>query len=387
MSRRLNWPLALAATALAACVFWFAASAHVQRACTVMDTPYLPLCPVAAPDAAATQNQLRQRIEASPGDAWAWTRLLVASGSAPPDGVIQAASVVAPNHKNVLRWRAAKALEQGDHAKGVEVLVQMVAMRGDGDAAKVLARIAQTPEGIALLRPHLGTARKWLPGVLAQMSAPALPPGRALPLVAAALEAGTMPEDARRAYMRSLKSSGQWLDAYGLWLSHHKDAVPLLYNAGFDQPLELDGFDWEFTPVLRSRTGVAISQASVARRGLILELEFTGRAFTAPILRQHVFFPPGSYRLGGDYASKLRSEGGLTWNVACTFGNQQVVGSSPPLPDTGGSWRRFQFDFTVPGDCGPVATLQLVPTATYEAAAGTRGQFSLDAFSLARTTR
>jgi hypothetical protein len=161
----------------------------------------------------------------------------------------------------------------------------------------------------------------------------------------------------------------------------------LLYNAGFDQPLELDGFDWEFTPVLRSRTGVAISQASVARRGLTLDLEFTGRAFTAPILRQHVFFPPGSYRLAGDYASKLRSEGGLTWNVACTFGNKQVVGSSPPLRDTGGSWRRFQLDFTIPNDCGPVATLQLMPTAAYEAAAGMRGQFSLDAFSLARTTR
>lgn len=373
------------AAAIALGVFWLAASAHLQRACTVMDTPYLPLCPAAPTDPAALQDQLRERLAANPGDAWAWTRLLVTPG-APSEGVIRAAAAVAPNHPNVLRWRAAKALEQGRNAQGVEVLVQMVSTRGSGDAARLLAQIAASPEGLALLRPHLGKADRWLPGVLAHLSGLKMPPGLALPLVAAALEKGTLTDSARRAYMRSLKASGQWLDAYGLWLAHHKDPVPLLYNGGFDQPLELDGFDWEFTPVLRSRAGVVVGQATVARRGLVLDLDFTGRGFSPPILRQHVFAPPGAYRLTGEYASRLRSESGLTWSIACTSGAKAVVGRSPPLQETGGAWTRFQVEFTIPPDCGPVAVFQLMPTAAYEAVTGMRGQFSLDGFSLARST-
>ncbi|QJW83702.1 hypothetical protein HK414_05575 [Ramlibacter terrae] len=264
------------------------------------------------------------------------TRLLVANGD-PSESVTTAASTVAPNHPNVLRWRALRALQAGEHAKGIEVLVQMVDKRESVDAARLLARIATDREGITLLRPHLPDAERWLPAVLAQFPSLSLPAGAALPLVAAALEAGSLPDDARRSYMRFLKGSGQWLDAYGLWLVYQKEVVPLLYNAGFDQPLEADGFDWEFTPVARSRAGVTVSQSMVARRGLVLELEFTGRRFTPSILRQHVFAPPGTYRLAGEYASKLRSEAGLVWSIGCGTGDKNLVGSSPPLLETGGS--------------------------------------------------
>lgn len=381
-----KWVLAVLAATVAVGVFWLAAAAHLQRACTVMDTPYLPLCPDAAPDAAGSREQLRERIGANPGDAWAWTKLLVAGEGPPPEPVIRAATVVAPNHPNVLRWRAAKAFERGEYAEAVDVLVQMVAARGSGHAAQVLARLAATPEGQALLRPHLDRADRWLPSVISHMSTLKLPPGAALPLVAEALEKRTLPAAARHGYMRSLKAGGHWLDAYGLWLAHHKQAVPLLYNGSFDQPLEQDGFDWEFSPVARSRAGVILGQAAVARRGLVLDLEFTGRSFTTPILRQYVFAPPGAYRLAGEYMSKLRSESGLTWTVACTSGAKAVAGRSGALQPTGGIWKTFQVEFTIPADCGPVASVQLEPTAAYEAAAGIRGQLALDAFSLARTT-
>jgi hypothetical protein len=122
----------------------------------------------------------------------------------------------------------------------------------------------------------------------------------------------------------------------------------------------------------------------VARRGLVLDIEFTGRRFSTPILRQFVFLAPGTYRVRGEYmANKLRSEEGLAWRVQCTSSDRRVVGSSPPLGDTGGVWKVVEFTFSVPADCGPVASLQLEPVGTYEAATGLRGLAAFDGFSLA----
>jgi hypothetical protein len=369
--------------ALALALLWVAASAHLHRACTVMDAPYLPLCEPGASD--TDKQELETRVRRNPGDATAWTRLLVASGAGATK-VLQAAAAVAPNNANVLRWRAAEALDQRKYEQAVPLLVTMLEARGSQEAARILAQLMAAPEGVALMRPHLDQAEQWLPSVLAAMPSLKIPPGQALPLVAEAMDKGALPDQARRAYMRSLKAAGQWLDAYGLWLAHQKQVVPLLYNGGFDQAFEPDGFDWEFSPVARSKAGVVIEQEAIARRGLVLGIEFTGRGFTSPILRQYVFAPPGTYRLRGEYmGAKLRSENGLAWVVACPSGAKAGVARSTALQDTGGVWKPMEIEFTVPADCGPVASIQLEPAASYEAAIGMKGSVAFDNFGLTRT--
>ena len=374
-----------AALAVAAVLFWFAVEAHLRSACVEQDTPYLPLCPAPLSDPDAVREGLKQRLARNPGDAWAWTSLLVAGTPMQAEGVLPGAVLAAPHNHNVARWQAAQALQQGQFPQGVALLVEILRHRGSPDSARVLAQIAVTPQGLALLRPHLDTAADWLPQVIAGAAALKMPPGDLLPLVAAAVDKDALPDEARRAYMRSLKASGQWLDAYGLWVSHHKEVVPLLYNAGFDQSIEADGFDWEFTTAPRSRAGVLIEQEAVARRGLVLDIDFTGRSFTSPILRQFLFLAPGTYRVRGEYmAPKLRSEQGLAWFVQCTAGRKSVLGRSEGLRETGGVWKSFQFDFNVPADCGAVASLQLDPAAAFEATTGIKGSVSFDAFSLTR---
>jgi hypothetical protein len=380
-----RWTVAIAATAVAVVLFLGATHAHLRRACVELDTPYLPLCPEPPTEPDAVRDGLRQRIARNPGDATAWSRLLVTESQAHRDAVLRGAAVVAPHNHNVARWRAAHALEKGEVAESVALFVQILRHRSSAESARVLAQLAATPQGPQLLRPHLAYSNEWLPQVLGATSTLKMPPGEVLPVVAEALQQGGLPDDARQAYMRSLKSGGYWLDAYGLWLVQHKDLVPLLYNGGFDQPFEPDGFDWEFTPAPRSRSGVVLEQEAVARRGLVLGMEFTGRSFTAPILRQYVFAAPGGYRLRGEYmASKLRSESGLTWTVLCTAG-RKVVGRTSALQDTGGVWKTLELEFNVPADCGVVASLQLEPTAQFEAAAGMRGHVAFDAFSLTRS--
>lgn len=381
-----RWTLAAAAIAAAAVLFFCAVQVHLRSACVEQDTPYLPLCPEAPTDPAALRQELRDRIARDPGDSTAWTRLLVSETPEGSEAVLPGAALAAPNNHNVARWRAAQAFRKGQVTEGIALLVQIVSNRNSTETSGVLAQVAAGPQGLELMRPHLATAKDWLPSVIGASTALKQSPGDLLPLVAAAQERGTLPEQTRQAYMRALKASGQWLDAYGLWVSQHKDMVPLLFNSGFDQAIESDGFDWEFVNAPRSRAGVLVDQEAVARRGLVLDIDFTGRSFTGPVVRQYLFLPPGGYRLHGEYmASRLRSEQGLAWGVQCLIGQRPVIGKSPALPDTGGVWKAFEFEFVVPPECGAVASLQLDPAAAYEATTGIKGHVAFDAFSLTRT--
>lgn len=374
------------ACAVAAGLLWAAASAHLERSCTVRDTPYLSLCAEPPEDIAASRAALRQRIQDNPGDSTAWTRLLGSGEASVSDAVLRGAAAVAPYHPAVLRWRAAKAVEAGRLQDAVTLLVYLLHYRGSAEAALILGRIIAIENGVEMLRPHLHTAEHWLLPVLVTLPSLNIPHAQALPLVAAALEQGGLTDGARRWYMHSLKANGQWLDAYGLWLAYQKQPVPLLYNGGFDQAFEQDGFDWEFTPAPRSKAGVILEQVTVARRGLVLEADFTGRAFASPILRQYVFAPSGTYRLRGEYmGSKLRTDSGLTWAVVCSSGRKALAGRSEGLKDTGGVWKTLEVEFTVPPDCGPVASLQLEPATAFEATAGMKGTVAFDNFSLLRT--
>ncbi|MDB5861538.1 MAG: hypothetical protein JWQ76_5227 [Ramlibacter sp.] len=375
--------LALAVAAVA--IFWLAASAHLERTCTLLDTPYLPLCSASTPSVTASAEELRRRIARNPGDSDAWTKLMVLQPGVRNDALLRGATQLAPNNPNVLRSRAGRALERRDMPAAVALLLEMVRYRNSGEAAQVLAQMMASAEGAALLRPQLADAKEWLPQVLASTAAQKLPLGRPLPLVLEAIEKDSFPPEAQRSYMRSLKSGGYWLDAYGLWLAQHKQELPLLYNASFDEAFEPDGFDWEFPVVARSRAGSLMDQPAVARRGRVLEIEFTGRHLARPMAGQYVFVAPGSYRFRGDYmGAKFRSQEGLVWAVRCMNGGNGAVARSQPLQDTGTVWRSFELLFNVPDNCGPVVSIQLDVAADFEAAVGLRGTMSFDSLSLVR---
>lgn len=372
-------------TALSAALLWVAASAHLRYSCTVKDTPYLPLCFDTTSEPQQRRSELLDRIHRNPGDAWAWSLLVPVAGESEKDDILRAATSVAPNNATVLRWRAASALERGDLKEGITLLIQLLEHRNSGEAARVLAQLMGDPEAQPVLHAHLRDSRSWLPRVITTMKELKLPPGDALPLVVEAAKQDALPVPTRRMYMQLLRGSGQLLDAYGLWVTLHKREVPLLYNGSFDQALVPDGFDWEFTFVTRSRAGVIVEQQPVAKRGMVLSLDFTGKRFPLPIVRQYIFAPAGSYRLEGQYmASKLRSEGGLTWVVQCPSTGESLMPRSSAMQDSGGLWRTVELEVRVPADCGPIASLELHPVHRYEATSGIKGHVELDALQITR---
>jgi len=375
---------ALAGIVTAAALVWLSATVHLERACVLLDTPYLPLCPETVSDA-EQGRALRARIAANPGDSGAWVALTHLERGGPGNALLRAAFILAPTDPNVLMWRVGEALSAGQLPQAVELLVQLIEHRGKGEAVQALTNIVATGEGAPLLRPHLARAGRWLPQVLASLAAMKLPLTSAQPLVAEAWAQGAITRQTLQTYIRALKADEKWVDAYALWLTQQQGPTPLLYNGLFDQPFQPDGFDWEVTPALASRAGALVSQRGRGNRGQILEIQFTGRPLAVPIIRQHVFAAPGRYLLRGQYmGSRLRTEQGLAWAVRCSSRSAAapLAGRSIGLADTAGAWKSFQFSVAIPSDCGTVVSLQLETLAPFEASVGLKGVAAFDALEL-----
>jgi hypothetical protein len=382
----LRLTIAAAGLLVAAVLAWLAVSTHLARACTVMDTPYLPLCrdpeTLSKPERTA---MLAARVARNPGDSDAWIRLTHVDRSAREKSLLSAAFALAPTDTNVLMWRVGDALQRSDEPMAIGLLVQLIEQRGKAEAAQALAQIVASGSGTQLLLPYLASAEKWLPSVLITLPAMKLPIESALPLLAHASERKTVSQRTVDSFIRDLKTAGRWADAYGLWLAQQKEATPLLHNGGFDHLFQPDGFDWEVTPVLPSKAGAIVTQRNLTRRGPVIEVEFTGRAVTVPLLRQYLFLAPGKYLLRGSFmSSRLRTEQGLAWLGRCINSKsaKAVAGRSAGLTDTAGVWQQFQFELLVPADCGLVTSLQLETSAPSEAAAGFKGRAYFDAFEL-----
>jgi hypothetical protein len=379
--------VALGASA-AALLLWLSVDANIRRSCAVRDATLDAICAdVPALDSVSRLAELRHRISGNPGDSGAYAGLAHFPHEPDRPALLRAATALAPNDPNVLRARAALALEENRLADAATHLVQLTDHYHHltQEPARTLVWMIAAGHG-ALLEQHLKPGSRWFPLAMATMVELKAPVAPALPLLSRAGEIGAISPERISVFIRVLKAEGSWVDAYGLWLAQHKGRVPILYNASFDQPLQADSFDWEVTPVRPGREGASVTTRSLSGRGQVVEIAYTGRSMPIPILRQYLFLAPGRYRLSGQYmTSKLRTEGGLAWSIRCVNTAQRPAGRTSALGDTRGEWLPLSFEVNLPENCGPVASLQLETFDEYESTAGIRGRALFDSFSLVRT--
>jgi hypothetical protein len=373
--------LVLCGVATAILLAWLSVGVNLKRACVTQDTPYLDLCPAHAAGNDNPVDTLRSRIAANPGDANAYVQLALADHSQAADRALDAATRLSPNEPNVLMLQAQAALRRQDWAHAIPPLIQLVEYRDTRQAGEILARLIAA-DGSQRLHPHLRPGTQWLGRVLAYVPQASL--SSALPLIAQGLKIGVLDAERVRSYVQQLKAGGAWADAYSLWLAlRGGGSQPILFNGSFDEPFNGEGFDWEVGALgPPSRTGAVVERKIGDGRGAVLDLRFTGRALAIPLVRQHLFLGEGSYRLRGDYmARQLRTDQGLAWVLRCTA-SKAPAETTPPLLDTGGDWRSFSFEFSVPTGGGLVASLPLENYAPLEAARGRPGPIAFDGFML-----
>lgn len=365
-------------TALALALGWLAWGYNLERACTLRQWPQLESCADLAEDVPAQAQSLRERIARNPGDSEAWIELAGLDQA----GALETATQLAGQDYRVQRRQAARAIAQQQWPQAVAWLVRLVQDSGDGQAAVALAGLIPEPQALAAMQMQLVPGARWLESVINAMPQAGVPLVAAMPLVVRALTwQGVSPALAQR-LLRGLKADGQWLEAHAFWTAWLGHPVPLVFNGDFEHGFIPGGFDWEVMPVLPSRAGALVRQATSGGHGGVLAFDFTGRPIALPVVRQHLVLLGHRYTLRGQFmADRLSANEGLVWALLCAA-NSTEVARTPALKDTRGQWRSFMIEFELPPDCGPVVSLQLQTFVTSEASAGLRGQAVFDNFEL-----
>ena len=361
---------------------------NLERTCTLKQWPELPSCAHLAADEPAQVRALRERIARNPGDSEAWIALAVFSsqpGKTPGvnhSTVLDTATQLAGEDYRVQRMQAARAIQLKQWPQAVDWLVRMVQDNSSGPAAVTLAALVREPQALAAMQTQIKPGARWLGPVIGAMPQAGVPVVMAMPLVVNALPQQGLSPELTQGLLHQLKADGQWLEAHALWTSWLGHSVPLLFNGNFDQGFIAGGFDWDVTPVSPSKAGALVRQVALDKHGGVLQVDFTGRPVTVPVVRQPLVLLHNRFVLSGQFmTSSLRVNEGLAWVLQCVSGNREIA-RTPALKDTAGQWRPFTVEFELPSGCGQAVALQLQTFAPYEAATGLRGQATFDDFKL-----
>ena len=372
---------------LAAVVGWHAWPQQLERGCWMGEWPFENGCDrwaaVASRD--ATPELYQQQVEANVGDSRAYAKLVRAWWMKDDPRALELlapARQIAPFDAAILSVQAASSLQQGDLGVAARTLVEMVE-RGSVEARQPLMALMLEPTTQDAVLEQLNANSRWLDVMLASID-PKAPPSLLQRFVSKGHALGILRINTVLNMVERLKHSGDWMDAYTLWVSAVQKVDKDLNNPGFDQRSLRRGFDWEWQQQPSNKQGVRISQIPASpREGSMLEVELTGRAaLPQAMVGQTLLLLGDSYQLRGRYMSdRMRSKQGLAWVLRCGNGGNRWA-QTRDLLETQRQWQNFELKFKVPEECNGVVRLNLEASAPWEARAGISGIMYFDDFEL-----
>ena len=159
-----------------------------------------------------------------------------------------------------------------------------------------------------------------------------------------------------------------------------------LANAGFEEPLVVDdfGFDWVIAPELRSRLAIDVSEKLSGARSLQINLDGAWVPGT-PLLSQTFIVNPGAtYRLSFGVRTKDLVTGGPPVLMVIDAMNNQLLGKSENFPTGTTPWVRLDVEFTALPFCY-AATIRLQRSNCDSSPCPIFGTLWLDEFSIEQT--
>lgn len=372
---------------VAAAVCWVAWPQQIERGCWLGEWPFEEGCSAwpAKQERDQSPETYQRHVQQNVGDARAFARLLSMlwqqeDPSAPL--LLSHVAPLAPNDSGVLAIQASNGLRQQDWPAAARALVRLVE-RGNQDARNALLALMLDADAQNAVLDLLDAKARWLDVMLA--SAPAkTPPSLLQPFVSQGHDLGIVKTQTVLNMIERLKGSGDWLDAYTLWVALRHTVEPDLSNPGFDQRSLRRGFDWEWPTQSSNRQGMRVAQVPASPRpGLMLEVELTARGALPPsLVGQTLLLLGDQYRLQGRFMSdRMRSKEGLAWVLRCAHGGERWA-QTAALQETQRQWQVFELEFRVPPECSGVVRLQLEATAPWEARAGMSGVMYFDDLTL-----
>ena len=242
--------------------------------------------------------------------------------------------------------------------------------RNVGAVVRILAKMAETPEGSAELERVLKTNPPWRAGFFRQLKKHITDARTPLNLFLALENTAAAPTPGERAdYIRFLVERRLYDVAYYVWLQFLPDeqtsGLGDLFNGNFEVTPTGIPFDWNFG----NQAGVIVevtNHPDSDGHALFMKLG-PGRVNLGDI-EQLVVLPAGKYRFQGLSKIDLLSKKGLFWQVSCigtpkAKTKSEPIGRGPTIEGRDLAWNSFSFDFTVPNiDC-PAQSVRLSSAA------------------------
>lgn len=313
-----------------------------------------------ADDAEAGEAMLARAYEADPTDPRPLivlaARLAEAGDLERADALVEIADTLAPVNPSRQREIALYWDGREQPARALAHLSRVMEADASGNRQfyPVWLNLAEEPALRSLLLPYATTPPSWWAGFFRFAAVEAKDAETVRLVFNMRRQSGTAPitPEERAAYLGRLEREGLIDEAYLVWVNGlsdaERDALGLLYNGSFEQPLSNAGFGWHLRHPRVEAATLATAGAAGERA---LELRFRALETRFQHLHQPLFLDAGTYRLSGQVRSeRLKTQGGLRWQVRCRLPERAVLGESARLfgPD---GWKAFAFDFEVPDSC------------------------------------
>jgi len=256
-----------------------------------------------------------------------------------------------------LGWLTRHALAEGDHARALATIDQMLRVQPElaPKLHPVLIALSEESQAQAAVAEVLLQSPPWREFFTPRLIAKSRDSAAIFGLIERLrLSPPGLSDEEMAAWINRLAHDRQWAPAYLIWVQslpvEARQRIGNVYNGGFETEPGNFGFDWRFGKVPGAR--IAREQVTGAAGTMALGVAFENRRVPFRHVQQLLALAPGSYRLRGRVRlDDLQTERGVVWTLTCAEDGRAIAETEPMAGRH--DWKSFELGFEIPAEgCG-----------------------------------